>query len=477
MENYEKNPFAGALLRNKTSQVSERYFNTWFTMEDLILKRNHITFNDSIQREYLFSDVRGAAGDMWQRNLFLSILKGEPIGQAEFWFTEGRVESLDAQQRMKTELAIADDCVKLPKGSNVDGYDVSELHYSSLPNHLVEKFLKYPFNACVAVEITKDEAVDRFKKLNDSNALTHQDKRSPEQHPLAKYIQEVSHHTRSPFKFSQMVKINDSLKLKHFGFPHKGRVLEEQIAYFFACIYHGKIVNKNQTVLNNMYHDVNIDETKFKKSNVSEFESVIKTLDKIITSKSYASVSKPKGTQNVIKKGDLIQILLLIQRIQKDGGKINSDDFLKYYIISLNKARANKTLKYTFNGETTDFRATWRLGSDAGAIEWINDILFNELDDDAYTSKDTKRQFSEDEINQKHQEQKCSCGYCGTSLKLEDSIGDHKHPHAQGGKTEYSNLVVSCKSCNNMKGSLPYDGWVWAVYGMSSGKIDLRDTI
>ena len=131
MKNYEKNPFAGVLLQNKTSQVSERYFNTWFTMEDLILKRNHITFNDSIQREYLFSDVKGAAGDMWQRQLFLSILNGEPIGQAEFWFTEGRSESLDAQQRMMTELAIVDDCVKLPKGSIVDGHDVSELHYSS----------------------------------------------------------------------------------------------------------------------------------------------------------------------------------------------------------------------------------------------------------------------------------------------------------------------------------------------------------
>jgi len=477
MENYEKNPFAGVLLQNKTSQVSERYFNTWFTMEDLILKRNHITFNDTIQREYLFSDVKGSVGDMWQRKLFLSILKGEPIGQAEFWFTKGRVESLDAQQRMKTELAIADDCVKLPKGSIVDGYDVSELHYSSLPTELVDKFLKYPFNACVAVEITKDEAVDRFKKLNDSNTLTHQDKRSPEQHILAQYIQKVSHHTRSPFKFSEMVKINDSLKLKHFGFAHKGRVLEEQMAYFFACIYHGKIVNKNQSVLNNMYRDVNVDDTKFKKSNVSAFESVINTLDKIVSSKNYANASRPKGKQNIINKSDLIQILLLIQRIQNEGGKLNTDDFIRYYINTLNKAKANKKLKYSYKGENTDFKATWRLGTDAGAFKWINDILFTELDENAYVLKDLKRQFSKDELNQKHQEQGCSCGYCSKSLKLENVIGDHKIPHAQGGKTEYDNLVVSCKSCNDMKGSLPYDGWVWAVYGMSNGDVDLRDTI
>lgn len=477
MENYEQQPFAGVLMRNQTSQVSEHYFNTWFTMEDLILKRNHITFNDTIQREYLFSDVKGAAGDMWQRNLFLSILKGEPIGQAEFWFTDGRVESLDAQQRMKTELAIADDCVKLPKGSVVDGHDVSELHYSSLPQELVDKFLKYPFNACVAVEISIDDAVDRFKKLNDANALTHQDKRSPEQHKLARYIQKVSHHKRSPFKFSEMVKINDSLKLKHFGFSHKGRVLEEQMAYFFACIYHNKIVAKSQTILNNMYRDVNLDSEKFKKSNVAQFESVVNTLDKIIKSKTYVSVARPKGKQNRIKKADLIQILLLIQRIQKDGGMIDQNLFLKSYFNSLNKARANKKLKYSYKGESTDFKATWRLGTDAGAIEWINDILFDTLDDDAYISKDVKRHFSQGELNQRHQEQGCSCGYCGTSLKLEDSIGDHKQPHSQGGKTEYSNLVVSCKRCNDMKGSLPYDGWVWAVYGMSNGNIDLRNTI
>ena len=98
---------------------------------------------------------------------------------------------------------------------------------------------------------------------------------------------------------------------------------------------------------------------------------------KIIKSKSYVSISRPKGTQNIIKKGDLIQILLLIQRIQKDGGKVNVEGFLKYYLESLNKARANKKLRYSYNGESTDFKATWRLGSDAGAIEWINNILFN----------------------------------------------------------------------------------------------------
>lgn len=481
MKKYEEHAFAGILLQNRTSTVSNRYFNSWFTIKDSILKKTSITFDDSIQREYLFSDVVGAAGDIWQRNLFASIINGEPIGQAEFWFTEGdgiiRVISLDAQQRMKTMLAIADDCVKTPKGTIVDGEDVGDLHYSALPKWLIERFLAYPFNSCVAVEISADEAVTRFKKLNDSNTLSHQDKRSPEQHELAKYIQNTSHRNRSKFISPNMIKINDSLKLKFFGFPHKGRVLEEQFAYFFCTIYHNKIVSKTKGILDNMYRDVRLDSAKFKKRFVTEFEGCIDTLDKLVKSPTYRSIVNQNGTKNIVKVTDLLQMLLLINRIQKSGGVINSDTFVQCFFNAVNTARANKKLKYTFKNESSDFNATWRLSTNSEGITWINDILFNGLDSTAYNTKDIRTTFTKDEKNQKHQEQGCKCGYCSNELSLKDAIGDHKIPHCRGGVTEYSNLVVSCKSCNDMKGSLPFDGWAWALYGMSKHTIDLRETV
>jgi len=378
---------------------------------------------------------------------------------------------------MLTILAIADDCVKLPKGTIVDGVDVGDLHYSSLPDWLVTRFLNYPFNSCVAVEITADEAVTRFKKLNDSNTLSHQDKRSPEQHILAKYIQTVSHRNRSSFISANMIKINDSLKLKYFGFPHKGRVLEEQLAYFFSTIYHGKVVSKTKGILDNMYRDVRLDSAKFRKRNVIEFESCIETLDKLVKSPAYHSITKPNGTKNIVKVTDLIHILLLINRIQKAGGVINPTTFIECYVKSVNVARANKKLKYSFKNESSDFNATWRLSTNSEGITWINDIIFNGLDSIAYNTKDIRTTFTKDEKNQKHQEQGCKCGYCSAELSLKDTIGDHKIPHSRGGITEYSNLVVSCKECNDMKGSLPFEGWAWALYGMSNHKIDLRENI
>jgi len=46
------------------------------------------------------------------------------------------------------------------------------------------------------------------------------------------------------------------------------------------------------------------------------------------------------------------------------------------------------------------------------------------------------------------------CGYC--SRKLTNSTGtvDHVVPQSRGGKNKWTNVVASCKSCNNKKDSL-----------------------
>ncbi|MGI6705310.1 MAG: HNH endonuclease [Clostridia bacterium] len=45
------------------------------------------------------------------------------------------------------------------------------------------------------------------------------------------------------------------------------------------------------------------------------------------------------------------------------------------------------------------------------------------------------------------------CFYCHIQLTKENATMDHLHPRSKGGQASVSNLVLSCQSCNNLKGS------------------------
>ncbi len=45
------------------------------------------------------------------------------------------------------------------------------------------------------------------------------------------------------------------------------------------------------------------------------------------------------------------------------------------------------------------------------------------------------------------------CRYCNKKLTMDSATYDHVVPRAQGGKTLWKNIVISCKKCNNKKGA------------------------
>lgn len=48
---------------------------------------------------------------------------------------------------------------------------------------------------------------------------------------------------------------------------------------------------------------------------------------------------------------------------------------------------------------------------------------------------------------------KCECQYCGHHLRTDTATIDHVLPVSRGGKNTWKNTVLSCKPCNNKKGS------------------------
>ena len=45
------------------------------------------------------------------------------------------------------------------------------------------------------------------------------------------------------------------------------------------------------------------------------------------------------------------------------------------------------------------------------------------------------------------------CQYCGSdSVPVRELTYDHVNPRCRGGKTDWTNIVTSCKTCNSVKG-------------------------
>lgn len=44
------------------------------------------------------------------------------------------------------------------------------------------------------------------------------------------------------------------------------------------------------------------------------------------------------------------------------------------------------------------------------------------------------------------------CQYCAVHLRRDEVTYDHVVPRTQGGKTEWTNIVLSCRECNQRKG-------------------------
>lgn len=57
------------------------------------------------------------------------------------------------------------------------------------------------------------------------------------------------------------------------------------------------------------------------------------------------------------------------------------------------------------------------------------------------------------------------CRYCNTKIPFEDVTLDHVHPKSKGGGSGWDNIVISCGSCNQRKGSRPLHETGMKIHG------------
>jgi 5-methylcytosine-specific restriction endonuclease McrA len=61
----------------------------------------------------------------------------------------------------------------------------------------------------------------------------------------------------------------------------------------------------------------------------------------------------------------------------------------------------------------------------------------------------------------------CQCVYCGETYELHELTLDHVRPKCFGGEDLTSNLVPSCRQCNQDKGSNNWLQWMRATFGIT----------
>ena len=129
-------------MKNISLQLGKRYSYYTITVSELQNLQTQFSINRRRQRKYLFNDIPGKKGHSWQRDIFLSLVLGNPLPQFELTdLGNGKYLIEDGQQRTYTILAILTDCVKLPKEIESFGPEFAGLankSFSELPPEMIK---------------------------------------------------------------------------------------------------------------------------------------------------------------------------------------------------------------------------------------------------------------------------------------------------------------------------------------------------
>jgi 5-methylcytosine-specific restriction endonuclease McrA len=253
----------------------------------------------------------------------------------------------------------------------------------------------------------------------------------------------------------KLININDRIQHQYNSVATRGRELEEVVAHWFNYTYDLSAFKLGQPELWKLYQ-IQFEGDDFPLERISKkFEKYLKKLDIALR-----SFNKPE----MVGKKVLFLSYIVLKKMRDEGYKINIDTFFKHLTSSLTALKkADKTVKFINRNkqEKMNFKQLFRLASTLEAINVITDMIIEKmLPKGSYVTTDVKRQYTKDERHAKWVEQGECCGYCGDSVEFKYSVADHKEPHSEGGETTYENLTVSCKKCNGMKSSLPYETWM-----------------
>ena len=445
-------------MKNISLQLGKRYSYYTITVSELQNLQTHFSINRRRQRKYLFNDIPNKKGHSWQRDIFLSLVLGNPLPQFELTdLGSGKYLIEDGQQRTYTILAILTDCVKLPKEIESFGPEyvgLANKSFSELPPQIIKQILETQLILLISTDVNEEELHNRFVLINNGTPLTSQDKRSAQFTDGAAYVQFLvdgdSGINSTKYKMFYVSSVDDKIQHTYIDISPLGRSVEEIVAHWFNTHLAGKTKEFSQPTLNQMY-DKFYKEDKWK-TKISRFESYLKALNTAIV----------KHNKRKDIKGRIFTYSFYVLKNLLDRNiNVELSSFIEKYITAYAKLKhENKIYKDKNDGVNYTMQDLLRTASKQHHMQYVTDSLANQIiNDNTLIEVDSKRTFSKDDKRIKYQEQDGKCGYCDRDITLDEGVCDHKIPHSAGGRTEIDNLVVACKYCNGLKSGLPFEAW------------------
>lgn len=456
-----------------------------------------VKYSKNFQRYYLFYNKIGESGHDWQRNLFLSIINYEPIGQIEWVKTvdeNGKVtttsESLDGQQRTKTFLAIMGSLVKLPGDKSnpksfiqINGRDVDVSGYTLSD---IQKYHEGYFNEWKSTysfivlesELSKKEKHNRFEKVNDHNTLSAQDKLSAYDNPLSNFVNDLTLPAIPPYKFARVK--DGALEFEFLNCSPKGKLLQEIIAKYLVLVHKDGFTNMGGTQIKNLYLDYETKDEKLgPKKTKGTLESHMKRINKVLKKADYVI---DKTSNKFWKKRDILILFITIDLLYKKNVKFDSKKLAGKYQRIISELKANQLklnswavekgyltdVSYCLDSDTLQksvwerdntFAACYQQGDSKHPLEFVIETILNQLEKEGIAKNvSKKRAFTKEEKRHLLLSQDCKCASCRVELEV-DLMGsyeaDHIIPFKDGGDTELSNGEALCLDCHQDKTLYP----------------------
>ncbi|SVB12062.1 uncharacterized protein METZ01_LOCUS164916 [marine metagenome] len=426
---------------------------TDITLGELLFNKLIIDFSPEEYQRFFRASVR------WQRALMVSFFTNspdEPILIPEIALRyqvkdDGSVhiEVMDGCQRTTTAINFMLGLFVLPNKPAISGFELDGKVYNLVGMSFKDIKIKYPdvatwlenrtIHCQIYVNISDAHAAHVFVNvLNNSNALTDQEKRNATRSFLARFVRKISR-TQSHDLFELEANEVDCKKVK---VSHKKMGVDQMIAELATMMVFGPHdLGTTSSKVDKLYED----ERFIKKFGYTT--AIEKTLKIALSGIDRNHALKETFTPKVLRN-----YLYIVNEMDKMNYRVNADKFMALYGMAHSKLKlitaAEKKAHPTFTKSDYAIHMSNNVHKDNKAALDMLMIKMMELSDGTeFGSVDPKRFYTKEEVAIMATVQNNICLRCDKELG-DDPVGAHGYSWTQGSLTITGEGYAAHKYCN-----------------------------
>lgn len=371
----------------------------WFNDQEkkLVAYKGKLDIRPAFQREFIYELED-------EQSVIRSILNDFPLSLMYWGDNEdGTFEIIDGQQRTLSVLRFIKDIFQA-KVNTVSGEVVR--NFSNLDTKIQEKILNYEFDVAI-LKGGNELKLAYFKIINTSGKILN------EQELLnASYSGKFVTGARKLFSNKNSIFLNERGADGNWtNFLHTNEDIERQELLNKVLKWVSK--NKGQSVEEYLATNIN--------SNPQILEKEILKIVKWAKN-TFAPETKDFNDELLgVNWGEAYYLNKSLEKNERIENKLTPKDLVKMIKETVDQPAVTKPKGV---------------------------IMYLVTNDDKYLNT---RNFSAKDRRAKWLEQNKCCNICGERKDFDQTTGDHDHPWSKGGRTQYDNLVILCKTCNTLK--------------------------